>query len=44
MFCRVSGDELAPVASLSNVGLFGRLRLELYLFCGWWFGRLVTLL
>ena len=28
--CCVSGDELSPVASLSGVGLVGRLRLVLY--------------
>ena len=32
VFCCVSGDELSQVASLSNVGLFGRLRLVLYVF------------
>jgi hypothetical protein len=42
MFCCVSGDKLSPVASLSNVVLLGRLRLELYVFCGWWFGHVVV--
>jgi hypothetical protein len=45
VFCCVSGDELSPVASLSGVELwilFGRLRLVLYVFCGWWFGPVVV--
>ena len=42
VFCCVSGAESSPVASLSNVGLFGRLRLVFYLFCGWWIGHVVV--
>ena len=34
----VSGDELSPFASLSGVGMVGRLRLVLYVFSGWSFG------
>ena len=44
VFCCVSGDAMSPVASLSSVGLkvmFGRLRLWLYIFCGWRFGHVV---
>ena len=42
MFCCVSGDKISPVASLWNVGLLGRLRLVLYVFCGWWFEHVVV--
>ena len=42
VFCCVSGDKLSSVASLSNVVLLGRLRLVLYVFCGWWFGHVVV--
>ena len=32
VFCCISGAGLSPVTSLSNVGLFGRLRLVWYVF------------
>ncbi len=35
VFCCVSGVELSPVASLSGVGSIGRVRLVLYVLCGW---------
>jgi hypothetical protein len=35
VFCCVSGVEFSSVASLSGVGLIGRLRLVLYVLCGW---------
>jgi len=41
VFCFVSGGRLSPVASLSSVLLLERLRLVLYVFCGWWFVRVV---
>ena len=44
LFLCVSGDVLSPVVSLSSVGLFGRLRLVLYVFCCWWFGYFVVCL
>ena len=45
MFCCVSSDAMSPVASLSGLGLkvmFGRLRLWLYVFCGWRFGHAIV--
>ncbi len=45
MFCCVSSDAMSTVASLSGVGLkvmFGRLRLWLYVFCGWQFVHVVV--
>ena len=41
VFCCVSVDALSSVASLTGVGLkvmCGRLRLWLYVLCGWRFG------
>ena len=42
VFCCVSGVDLSSVASLSGVGLIRRLRLVLYVLCGWWFGSVVV--
>ncbi len=37
VFSCVSSDKLSPVSFMSNVGLFGSLRLVLSMFRGWWF-------
>ena len=42
MLCCVFGGKLSPVASLSSVLLLERLRLILYVFCGWRFVRVVV--
>jgi len=45
VFCCASGDAMSPVSSLSGVGLkvmFGRLRVWLYVFCGWRFRHVVV--
>ena len=42
LFCCVTGDVLSRVVSLSSVGMFGRLRLVLCVFCVLWFGYFVV--